>query len=314
MNKKGRHHRHNSVNLMTKISRDRMINIYTGGRADPPSPGYPTKLYKRTNKIDLPRGENTSFETLSKFDNDYSPMLPSIKVNTSSAKINFLKQNMSIAKQVIRSYRSFSRRHAYNLKYEVTEPSEDQKELSSYDANKETVSTNAASSPKTKKNNRSKSQVSRTSKSVVPERVIQVKPIAGTDMLESIKETKETEKKLKIMKNRVEKLLQEKRKALSNIRLAKERASFMNKVNNSKEFEENNKKQYHKSMNEKLKEQQKDIAKRRREMRENIINSRIAKIEENRNKKKLEKELKNMKQQELLDQHNMHRERTLNLK
>jgi len=210
MIKNNKNRKKNSLIVTRLFNQEMMISAYTGGRASPISPSFPQNLYRRSRKIEIPTSETKSFETVSRLQNDYSPILPAINSTSSKIRVNFLKQNMSISNQIIRSYRSFSRRHAYNIKYDVTEPNEDQLGASPYNLQKDTVSTNAASSPKAKREMRIKSSFSRTSKSVIPERVIQVKPIDGKEMLDSILETKETEKKLAFMKNRVEKLLKEK--------------------------------------------------------------------------------------------------------
>ena len=76
------------------------------------------------------------------------------------------------------------------------------------------------------------------------------------------------------MKNRVDKLLKEKQKALSNIRFAKNRSRFLTKVNKSKEHDNNYKKSYRDMMQEKLREQKDEIERKRLEMRANIITSK----------------------------------------
>lgn len=181
--------RHNSVIMSNLQKQEKMYNIYAHN-AYPASPVYYTagsKSKPKHNKTESEKEE--SFATLTRLQNDYSPILPQIR-NSPNGKQNFLKQNMSIANQVIRSYRSFSRRHAYNTKFEVSEPCESPSDFTTtYDLAKDTTSTKAASSPKA---NRAKSQLS-TSSSRVPERIIQVKPIEGKEMLESIQETKESE-------------------------------------------------------------------------------------------------------------------------
>jgi len=58
------------------------------------------------------------------------------------------------------------------------------------------------------------------------------------------------------MRNRVEKLMKEKRRALSQIKVAKNRSLFMNKVNTSKSRDRNEKEKFREMMREKLKEQQ----------------------------------------------------------
>lgn len=187
--------RHNSVGISTLQKQEKMYNIYAG-KAYPTSPVYytATGVKRKRSKGEFEPKEDASFETMSKAQNEYSPMLPSIHGHTPHGKPNFLKQNMSIANQVIRSYRSFSRRHAYNTRFEITEPSDDQTDTHTYDQAKDSASTKAASSPKMRKHLRSRSQVS-TKQSHLPERVIQVKPIDGKQMLESIQETKESEQK-----------------------------------------------------------------------------------------------------------------------
>lgn len=177
------------------IQKEKMINIYARG-VSPPSPSYdPSMSLKKKAKLLNEFKNDTSFETISRVQNDYSPMLPSIVTKSPHPKVNYLKDNMSIAKQVIRSYRSFSRRHAYNLKFEVAKDEEvEPTESNTFDV-KDTVSTNAASSPKARKNSRAKSDMSRTTSQCLPERIIHVKPIGGKEMLESIQETKESEQK-----------------------------------------------------------------------------------------------------------------------
>jgi hypothetical protein len=100
------------------------------------------------------------------------------------------------------------------------------------------------------------------------------------------------------MKNRVEKLLKEKQKALSNIRFAKNRSRFLTKVNKSKEHDHNYKQSYRDMMGEKLKEQRDEIERKRLEMRANIINSKKNKVEENRMKKEHENNIKVIKKLE----------------
>ncbi|CAI2368906.1 unnamed protein product [Moneuplotes crassus] len=266
-------------------NQEKMIQAYTGRSPSPSAvnnSGLRPKSY-----IEITDNQDVSFDTIARAKNDYSPMLPSISPTSSKVKVNFLKRNMSIANQVVRSYRSFSRRHAYNLKYEVTDGSEN----NDYDLQKDSSSTNAASSPKPKRH-KVQPLMSRTSKSVVPERVIQVKPIEGREMLESIAETKETEKKLIDMKNRVGKLLKEREKALSNIRLAKNRVNYIGKINVSKDRDKSAKYRFRQMMNLKIQEQKQEIARRRRQMKENIANSKKQKIEENRFLKNREKQTK----------------------
>jgi len=98
---------------------------------------------------------------------------------------------MGIAAQIIRSYRSFSRRHAYKTKFEVSEKSDTRNESRTIDNRRASISTKSNTSPKAK-NNGTKSQLS-TNTSQLPEKVISVKPIDGRQMLESIQETKESE-------------------------------------------------------------------------------------------------------------------------
>jgi hypothetical protein len=100
------------------------------------------------------------------------------------------------------------------------------------------------------------------------------------------------------MKNRVDKLLKEKQKALSNIRFAKNRSHFLTKVNKSKEHENNYKQSYRDMMQEKLREQKDEIERKRLEMRANIITSKKNKIEENRMKKEHENNVKVIKKLE----------------
>lgn len=57
------------------------------------------------------------------------------------------------------------------------------------------------------------------------------------------------------MKNRVEKLLKEKSKALTSIKLAKGRSLFNRKINASKERDYSEKQRYREMMHHKLKEQ-----------------------------------------------------------
>lgn len=116
------------------------------------------------------------------------------------------------------------------------------------------------------------------------------------------------------MKNRVEKLLKEKQKALSNIRLAKNRNVFIKKVNHLKEKDLNEKQSYKQMMREKLKEQRELIEKQRREIKENIQEVKKAKVEENRAKKIEEKQIKEMKKR-VAEQHtSMQTQRVQNLK
>jgi hypothetical protein len=100
------------------------------------------------------------------------------------------------------------------------------------------------------------------------------------------------------MKNRVEKLLKEKRRALSNIRFAKNRAVFNSKVNNEKEMHGQMKQNYREAMHEKLDNQRQLVKQHRQQTKENILQSKIAKIEENREKKRREKAIKEAKRKE----------------
>lgn len=275
MGKKRIQSRHKSIIMARLANQEKMIQAYTG-RSPSPSAVNQSQFAPKSH-LEISDHQEASFDTIARGKNDYSPMLPSISPTSSKVKVNFLKRNMSIANQVVRSYRSFSRRHAYNLKYEVTDGSEN----NDYDLQKDSSSTNAASSPKSKRK-KMKPLMSRTSKSAVKERVIQVKPIAGREMLESIKETKDTEKKLIDMKNRVNKLMKERQKALSNIRLAKDRSNYIGKINVSKDRDKSAKHKFRQMMTLKMQEQKKEIARRRKQMRENIAHSKKAKVEENR--------------------------------
>ena len=182
--------RNNSV-LMHNIRRQtEMFNIYSGN-VYPTSPTYySTSIGQKKNFTETDKKDEVNYETIPRTQNDYSAVLPSIHRGSPENK-NFLKSNMSIANQVIRSYRSFSRRHAYNTRFEVSEQSEDHFGNKTIDMAKESTSTKTNSSPKAQRD-RAKSQLSKT-ESQIPERVIQVKPIDGRQMLESIKETKESE-------------------------------------------------------------------------------------------------------------------------
>lgn len=103
------------------------------------------------------------------------------------------------------------------------------------------------------------------------------------------------------MKNRVDKLLKEKRRALSQIKIAKNRSLFIKKVNTSKTRDQMEKEHFRQMMRQKLKDQQELNAKKRRELKDSIYNSRLAKIEENRGKKNFELETKKMKKLEKFD-------------
>ena len=93
---------------------------------------------------------------------------------------------------MIRSYRSFSRRHAYhNTTFEV-ENKPSASESATLDNRKASISTKSNTSPKARANLRAKSQLS-SSETQLPEKIINVKSIDGRQMLESIKETKESE-------------------------------------------------------------------------------------------------------------------------
>lgn len=116
------------------------------------------------------------------------------------------------------------------------------------------------------------------------------------------------------MKNRVEKLLKEKRKALTNIRIAKTRGYFNTKISKSKERDYTEKHQYRDLMQQRLKEQKDEIERKRKEMRDNIINSKKAKIEENRSKKLHEKDIKVLKKLEHQQSMNQDRERMERIK
>lgn len=100
------------------------------------------------------------------------------------------------------------------------------------------------------------------------------------------------------MKNRVEKLLKEKKRALSNIRLAKNRAVFNNKVNTGKEEHGQLKQKHRETMREKLEKQKEYVKQHRLQTKENILQSKIAKIEENREKKREERAIKEAKSKE----------------
>lgn len=194
MGKKGRG-RQKSIALANMIKKEEIFNIYAGSCIPPKSPvevlQTPAKLRP---SINTSLKDDKSMEEMSKFHSDYSPKLPVISKSHHFQKPNFIKQNLSIASQVIRSYRSFSRKHAFNLKFEIANNSEEQTEVQTYDNAKESESTKDNSISKYKKQNRWKSQISISADSV-PEKIITVKPIDGRKMLESIQETKETEQK-----------------------------------------------------------------------------------------------------------------------
>lgn len=103
------------------------------------------------------------------------------------------------------------------------------------------------------------------------------------------------------MKNRVDKLMKEKRRALSQIKVAKNRSMFMQKVNHSKSRDKLEKEKFRQMMRDKLEEQQKYNAEKRREMKENIRNSHLSKIEEKRTLKVQEHETKLLKKAEKAD-------------
>lgn len=194
MGKRTKRNRHNSVAMAGMERQEVMFNIYAGNPY-PTSPAYYTSTrVKNKIKLEANNKDDTSFESMTKLKNEYCPMLPSIHAQSPYQRPNFIKQNLSISNQVIRSYRSFSRRHAYNTRFEITEPSEDQTESHTFDMANHTISTKTNSSPKAKQNSRCKSQLS-TKQHIIPEKVIQVKPIDGKTMLESIQETKESEQK-----------------------------------------------------------------------------------------------------------------------
>lgn len=116
------------------------------------------------------------------------------------------------------------------------------------------------------------------------------------------------------MKNRVEKLLKEKRKALSNIRLAKNRNVFLKRVNNGKARDMNDKQQYREIMQQKLIEQRELCAKQRRETKEGIFESKKAKVMENRDKKNQEKNVKSEKKKQAEEHNSMIQSRVNQLK
>jgi hypothetical protein len=116
------------------------------------------------------------------------------------------------------------------------------------------------------------------------------------------------------MKNRVEKLMKEKRKALSNIKLAKNRNVFIKKVNIAKDKQFSDKQQYRHMMHQKLNEQQQTCKQQRREIKDNIESSKQAKIDENRLKKKQERELKEVLRKEKLQTEQYLLQKTYELK
>jgi hypothetical protein len=116
-------------------------------------------------------------------------MLPRIKYVDNAAHPKSMKRHSSIVAQDIRSYRSFSRRHAYNTTIEVENKFSAKNDT--YDNRKGSISTKSNTSPKAKQK-RTKSQMSST-QSNPPEKIINVKAIDGRQMLESIQETKESE-------------------------------------------------------------------------------------------------------------------------
>ena len=194
MGRKGRD-RQKSLAFANIIRKEEIFNIYSWGSYPPKSPNmFNSNSRKNRPRINDSLKDDGSMGDISKVHNDYTPKLPVISKSHHFDKPNFLKQNMSIASQVIRSYRSFSRKHAFNLKFEVQNNHEDKQEANTYDNVKESESTKDNSSPKYKKQNRWKSQMSISTNSV-PEKIIIVKPIDGKKMLESIQETKESEQK-----------------------------------------------------------------------------------------------------------------------
>jgi hypothetical protein len=210
MGKNKIHNRHNSVAMSNLIQKEKMINIYARN-ASPISPRLsPTITIEKKMKVESRSRGDTSFDTISKLHNEYSPTLPDISHQVPYPKTNYLKDNISIANQVIRSYRSFSRRHAYNLrtnsnfcigknlvkvtsnlKFEVlkNEPLEPSESLT---YKNDAISTNGASSPNRRNNSRARSEMSMTATQCLPERIVHVKTIGGKEMLESINETKES--------------------------------------------------------------------------------------------------------------------------
>lgn len=176
------HNRNNSVIMANLKRQEEMFNIYAGYTPQMSSPHHhSTKKHSMHHSEVI---EDPTFSTLPQ--NDYT-ILPSIHRFSPAPKTNFLKQNMSIANQVIRSYRSFSRRHAYNTRFEISD--QESATENTFDLAKETTSTNANSSPKA---TRSKSQMA---KKPIEERVITVKPIEGRQVLESIQETKDSQQR-----------------------------------------------------------------------------------------------------------------------
>lgn len=107
------------------------------------------------------------------------------------------------------------------------------------------------------------------------------------------------------MRNRIEKLMKEKRKALSNIKYAKNRSVFISKVNILKDKDLNNKEKYREKMRLNLDIQREQWAKQRRELSSGIRSSRQAKIEENRFKKHTELQMKETKRQEKMSNHSV---------
>lgn len=116
------------------------------------------------------------------------------------------------------------------------------------------------------------------------------------------------------MKNRVEKLLKEKRKALTNIKLAKGRSVFLRQVNASKDRDYSEKQRYREMMQQKLREQRELCAKQRREVYEGVQSSKAAKVEENRDKKYQELHTKEVKKQEKAKLSSIQNEKTMQLK
>lgn len=107
------------------------------------------------------------------------------------------------------------------------------------------------------------------------------------------------------MRNRIEKLIKEKHKALSNIKYAKNRSVFINKVNVLKDKDLDTKEKYREKMRLHLDIQREQWAKQRRELSSGIRSSRQAKIEENRFKKHTELQIKEIKKQEKLNNHSV---------
>lgn len=100
------------------------------------------------------------------------------------------------------------------------------------------------------------------------------------------------------MRNRVEKLMKEKRKALSNIKIAKNRSVFIRKVNDLKGKDWKEKELFRDKMKKKLEEQREQCAKQRRELHDNIISSKQALVESNRDLKLKELQMKELKKKE----------------